>query len=262
MTFLLSKFVWGLAGPGVLLLLMVLLGFVLVHRAPRLSRAMLGLALLFMAALLLTPLGQWAIRPLEQRFPEPALPAHVDGIVVLGGASGYDSESPSGLFLNAAAERLTSFAALARRYPQARLVFSGGSGSVRDTDHREADFAVPFLESLGVPRSRLILERDSRNTWENAVYSHAEAQPKDGETWLLITSAWHMPRSVGCFRRAGWQVLPYPVDFRGHDPEWWGFDLPRQIDTLAVAEREWIGLVAYHWLRRSPEWFPKPQTAP
>ena len=105
-------------------------------------------------------------------------------------------------------------AALARRFPNARVVFSGGSANLISNDAREADFAGAIFESLGVDKSRLIMERESRNTQENAEFSKALVKPKEGERWVLVTSAFHMPRSVGLFRKAGFAVEPYPVDWR------------------------------------------------
>jgi len=143
---------------------------------------------------------------------------------------------------------LIAAAALAQRYPKARIVFSGGSASLISNDAREADFAGAVFESLGIAKSRLIMERRSRNTQENAEFSRALVAPKEGERWLLVTSAFHMPRSVGLFRKAGFAVEPYPVDWwvggRGDLLAFSNF----AIDGLArtdIAVREWIGLAAY-----------------
>lgn len=262
MSFVLSKIVWALVSPCALLALVLLLALLYHRRRPALSRGLVGLALLFIAALGLTPLAHSVIVPLELRFPQPELPAKVDGIVVLGGAIVLDDDQTGQPALNDAAERITSLVALARRYPEARLVYSGGSGLVRNQNQREADVAKPLFESMGIPPERVIYERDSRNTWENAVYSKKLADPKPGETWLLVTSAWHMPRSVGCFRKAGWTVLPYPVDYLDLRTQWAGFDTDEQLYALSTAEREWIGLLAYHLMGRTDTLFPAPQPSP
>jgi uncharacterized SAM-binding protein YcdF (DUF218 family) len=259
-SFVLSKLVWALLSPLSLLFLALLLALLLQRRRPALSRGLLALGLLFIAALGLTPLAHWAVLPLQQRFPIPAqLPARVDGIVVLGGAISPQNDQPGQTALNPPAERVTNFVILAQRYPDARLVYSGGSGEVRDQSMREADAAKPLLEALGIAPQRMIYERDSRNTWENALYSKKLADPKPGETWLLITSAWHMPRAVGCFRRAGWSgIVPYPVDFQDTQPEWGGFDADGHLYALGMAEKEWIGLLAYHLMGRTDALFPAP----
>jgi uncharacterized SAM-binding protein YcdF (DUF218 family) len=147
-----------------------------------------------------------------------------------------------------APDRIIAAAALAKRYPNARIVFSGGSANLISNDAREADFAGAVFESLGVAKSRLIMERRSRNTQENAEFSRALVAPKDGERWLLVTSAFHMPRSIGLFRKAGFAVEPYPVDWWiGGRGDLWAFSSVA-IDGLArtdIAVREWIGLAAY-----------------
>jgi uncharacterized SAM-binding protein YcdF (DUF218 family) len=260
MAFALSKILWALAAPGSLLFLLLCGAFWWHRSRPALSRGLLGVVLLAFVAVAMLPVTRWVASPLQQRFPLPGPLAKVDGIIVLGGAIELDETGnavqPG---LNEAAERVTAFATLARRFPDARLVYSSGSGSLRDQETREADLAKPLLQSLGVDPARTIYERDSRNTWENAVYSKKLASPKPGETWLLVTSAWHMPRAVGCFRRIGWDVVPYPVDYLGNGPAWAGFDGVNQLRFIGLAEKEWIGLLAYRLMDRSDVLFPAAQ---
>jgi len=257
--FILSKVLWGLAAPGSLLFLTLAGAWLWHRRRPALSRGLVGVALLALAAVALLPVAPWVIGPLEQRFPLPQLPAKVDGIIVLGGAIEPDpSGNPDLPVVNDAGERLLAFVALARRYPDARLIYSGGSGLLRDPNTREADLARPLLQSLGVDAARTIYERDSRNTWENAVNSKKLANPQPGETWLLVTSAWHMPRAAGCFRQAGWKVLPYPVDYLGNGPPWATMEVINQLHAISAAEREWIGLIAYRLMGRTDALLPGP----
>ncbi|MDR3415481.1 MAG: YdcF family protein [Nevskia sp.] len=260
MSFVVSKILWAMLAPGTLLALL-LLGALLWHRRrPGLSRGLLLAAILLVGTLGLMPLSHWVAAPLERRFPVTELPAHVDGIIVLGGAiSPEDSPGPQRPALNLAGERITGFVALARRYPDAKLVYSGGTGLLRHRQVREADLVRPLLESLGVDSSRVIFERESRNTWENALYSKKLADPRAGQTWLLVTSAWHMPRSVGCFRMAGWDVVPYPVNFIGDNQDWAAFETGVQLTRVGLAEKEWIGLLLYHVLGRTDAWFPAPR---
>ena len=260
MGFVLSKILWGLVAPGSLLFLLLCGAFLWHRRRPVLSRRLLGLAMLLLAVPALLPVASWLALPLEQRFPPPQLPARVDGIIVLGGAIGTE-QTGKGVrpALNDASERVTSFVALAQRYPAARLVYSGGSGLVRDQNTREADLAKPLLETLGVDSARVIYERDSRTTWENALYSKKLANPAPGETWLLVTSAWHMPRAVGCFRKVGWNVLPYPVNYLEGRQRWLNLDALGQLHFIALAEKEWIGLLVYRLTGRSDTLFPAAQ---
>jgi uncharacterized SAM-binding protein YcdF (DUF218 family) len=165
--------------------------------------------------------------------------------------------------LNEAAERLTVVADLARRYPNARILYSGGNGELIG-DEREAPFALRLLKTFGVAPDRILLEDRSRNTIENAVYSREVARPKPGERWLLVTSAYHMPRAIGVFRKVGFAVEPYPVDWRtrGAQDELRPFasvgDGLRRVDT---AVREWVGLAVYWLTGRSSELFPGPLPA-
>ena len=214
-----------------------------------------GRRLLVASAILLavcgfSPLGYLLLYPLESRFPPwDATQGAPDGIVVLGGSIDADLSVARGTAaVMAAAGRLVEAAALAHRYPNARVIFSGGSANLISADAREADYAAAIFESLGVPRERLTMERHSRNTQENAEFSKAIAAPKSGERWLLVTSAYHMPRSVGLFRKAGFAVEPYPVDWRtgkGTDILWFS---PRALEGLErtdIGVREWMGLAAY-----------------
>ena len=173
-------------------------------------------AIIALAAGLLTPLDAVILRPLEDRFPQPPadLPAPA-GIIVLGGAvETARSQARGQVFLDADAARMTTGVELARRYPEcaARLY-----RRLRPFPHEGPAEAISARElwlALGVPAGQMSFEAKSRNTWENAVFTRDLVKPKPGETWLLVTSAWHMPRSVGIFRRVGFPVVPYPVAYR------------------------------------------------
>jgi uncharacterized SAM-binding protein YcdF (DUF218 family) len=210
--------------------------------------AVASLALLAICAF--SPVGYMLLYPLEQRFPpwDSAL-GPPDGIIVLGGSIDPDLSVARGTaVVRSAPGRIVAAAALARHYPNARIVFSGGSSNLISNDAREADYAEAIFESLGIAKTRLILDRRSRNTFENAEFSKAIAVPKAGERWLLVTSAFHMPRSVGLFRKAGIAVEPYPVDWRVGGPDDFLAFSNLAVDGLGrtdLAVREWIGLVAY-----------------
>lgn len=259
MGFVLSKIAWALISPCALLFFALAAAWLWQRRRPALSRGLVGLCAVFLGVQLLCPVGSWVIAPLEHRFDRPD-PAKVDGIVVLGGAVETAESIPGDLSLNDAAERITTMVALARRYPGARLVYSGGSGLARHPGPGEAGEVKPLLEAMGLPDERVIYEDRSRNTWENAIYSKQLVQPKPGETWLLVTSAWHMPRAIGCFRSAGWPVVAYPVDYLSRNLRWANFDAPRQLYTISLAEKEWIGLLAYRLMGRTDALFPAPST--
>jgi uncharacterized SAM-binding protein YcdF (DUF218 family) len=219
MFFFTSKIVGFFAAPSNLVMSLGLLGLLLLPT--RFARGGWWLAagsLVVLATLGFSPIGNALIIPLEQRFPPwdaaRGGPAPI-GIIVLGGAISPDvSAARNDPALNEAAERMTAVPELARRYPDARILFSGGSGALIYDEGNEAEFALRLFESLGIPRARILLEDRSRNTVENALFSKAIAQPKPGERWLLVTSGYHLPRAVGIFRKVGFEVEPYPVDWR------------------------------------------------
>jgi len=163
--------------------------------------------------------------------------------------------------LNEAAERMTAMAELARRYPQARIVFSGGSGRLILDGVSEASLAARLFESFGIAKERITLEDKSRDTLENARFTRELVQPKPGERWLLVTSAHHMPRSIALFRAEGFPVEAYPVDYRTRG----AIDLLRFFSTVGdglrrtdTAAREWVGLLVYWLTGRTAELFPRP----
>jgi len=268
MAFVASKIFWFLFNPGNLLVLGLLsgylAGFTPWRRVRRLGQMVFKAALGAMLAVAVLPLGYWLMVPLEERFPAPAvLPQTVTGIVALGGAfhlrRSADRGSPQ---LNEFAERMIAFADLARRYPEARLVFAGGSGSLRDQDIRESDFAPDLMSVLGIDPGRVLFERESRNTYENAVFAKRVAKAVPGEVWLLVTSAFHMPRSMAVFRAAGWNVVPYPVDYQTSGPGHGGlgFSLTGGLRLLSLGLHEWVGLAAYRVLGWSATLYPAPES--
>jgi uncharacterized SAM-binding protein YcdF (DUF218 family) len=213
-------------------------------------------------ALLVLPVQQWAALPLEDRFPRPPPPAHVDGVVVLGGALemfiSADRHVPS---LNAAAERMTELVALARQYPDARIVFTGGYASLLSGGMAEAEVARQVVERLGVPPGRVLFESSARDTFDNATFSKALAHPQPGETWLLVTSALHMPRSVAIFRKAGWPILPWPVAYStplNFVAASLLTSVAQKAEVLDAAAHEWIGLLVYRLEGRTDTLLPSP----
>jgi len=266
MTFAVSKILWLLVQPSNLLLLLLVIGLaVWWRRGARWGRRLTIAAALAFAAFGLLPVGDALLYPLEARFPAPrALPAKVDGIIVLGGAVRSRLSAAWGQpVLNDRAERMTAALALARRYPKARVLFTGGIGRLSQSGPTEAVIARRFFLEQGLEPARLVLEDRSRNTFENAVLSQPLVKPVPGEVWLLVTSAYHMPRAVGIFRRAGWPVIAYPVDYQTtKNPfEDWRFDVAGNLAGLDLAARAWAGLIAYRLMGRTDALWPAPEAA-
>jgi len=265
MFFVLSKVLGFFALPSNFVISVALLGaLLLATRFRRLGWWLVIGGLAMLTVIGLSPLGNALILPLEQRFPQwDHARGAPDGIVVLGGAISPDVSAGRGVAtLNEAAERMTVAVELARRYPNMKIAFTGGTGALLFREGNEAEIALSLFESLGVARNRVILESKSRNTVENAVFTRDLVQPKPTERWLLVTSAYHMPRAIGIFRHANFPVEAYPVDFRtrGADdyarPFFSVGDGMRRTDT---ATREWVGLVVYWLTGQSSELLPGPE---
>jgi uncharacterized SAM-binding protein YcdF (DUF218 family) len=263
MFFVLSKTAAQLLVPSNLLLAVGLAGLVLL--ATRWRRLGKGLALASLVLFLVIgflPVGYTLNYILENRFPPwDASRGAPDGIIVLGGALDPRITRARGqAALYDSAERLTILAMLARDYPKARIVFTGGSDKLSANQPLESDYVMPLLESFGIARERITLERRARNTQENAAFSKALIEPKPGERWLLVTSAQHMPRAIGCFRRVGFPVEAYPVDWHTV-PRWrpsFNLGFASGVAGTDGAVHEWEGLAIYWLTGRTSEFLPGP----
>ncbi|RWM83425.1 MAG: YdcF family protein [Mesorhizobium sp.] len=263
MFYYLSKVFWLLVQPlnvAIILLLVSLLA-ALVGRK-KLFATGSWLAFLILALSTWTSLGALMLNPLEERFPRPPLPEKVDGIVVLGGGmEGAVNFVRGGYKLSASGDRMLAAAVLARHFPTAKVVISGGTIAMIGEGEGDAETAPRLFAAFGVTADRLILEKKSRNTYENAVFTRELVTLKPGETWLLVTSAFHMPRAKALFDKAGFTTIPWPVDYRTSGKEGIGLfrdDPFGSLQTASTAVREWIGLVAYWLLGRIDRLFPGP----
>lgn len=246
MLYVVSKVLQVVFDPGNLLLILLAIG---VWRLSA-SRGRKGLALVVLVlvagvAAAIEPLAALPLVPLESRFPVlHTLPGKVDGIILLGGAVDPERTAEYGqVALNRSAARVTEALRLAQHYPTARILLSGGIGGLLNEPTTEAVATAQLLTALGVAPSRLVIEDKSRTTHENAVFSKRIVDPKPGEVWILVTSADHMPRAVGCFRKVGWPVVADPVDFEA--AKRLHISLASGLDNVDMAAHEWLGLVGY-----------------
>jgi len=251
MFFVLSKCFWFVVEPGNFLVLLLVTGVIL--RAKTRHRK-LGLRIIWTAAtlfalILVFPLGSWLVKPLEDRFPHREWPSHVDGILVLGGGAVPEILVERGMPMSlTGSARVLAAADAARRYPNARLVFSGGSGQLIRSVGTEADVASVIFRQAGINANNVTFERRSANTWENIALSQKIVSPKPNETWILVTSAFHMPRAMGVAQRLGWKMIPWSSDYlTGTHYSGLGFpsSFSANLNILELAVHEWIGLVAY-----------------
>jgi uncharacterized SAM-binding protein YcdF (DUF218 family) len=264
MFFIASKVIFFCIQPSSLAFIALAIGIVLVGKHPKLGRRFLfiGLGIILLFGFL--PGGNLLVLPLEERFGSrmPPVPHEkITGIIFLGGfEDGSITDGRGELGLNEAAERLTETLRLARALPDAKVVFTGGSGSPFGGGGLGPEIRQFFID-VGIDANRITTENDSRNTYENAIFTKALLKPTPQDRWLLVTSAYHMPRSVGVFRKVGFDVIPYPVDFRTRSR----IGALRPFDSIAsglertdLAAKEWIGLLAYWLSGRSVALFPGP----
>lgn len=264
MFFYASKLFWTFATPSTFLTLVALAGVILLFRFRRAGTVLVCVGVVGLVAVGFGPFGRALLVPIENRFPvfvDDGRP--VDGVIVLGGAElSAITEARGQPGFQESGERIMALADLARRYPNARIVFTGGSGSLFPVGGvSESDVVRLALPQLGIDPARVIFEGKSRNTAENASFSRAMLDPKPGERWLLVTSAFHMPRAMGCFRVAGFPVVAYPVDFRTDGNPGWGrlfSSIAEGLGFIDLAVREWIGLVVYFATGRTDAVLPGP----
>ena len=261
--FLVSKIFWLVAQPLSLAFLSLLIGVLLIFARFRRSGgvfASLGLAVLFLT--LFTTAGSYFLQILENRFRRPAPePAELSCIIVLGGAfENVVIASRGGMEFNQAAERFVETLRLARAYPAARILVSGGDGSLSGLYEGDAQASEGFFKTFGIGADRLIREGESRTTFENALNTRDLLAKHRMERCALVTSAYHMPRSVGLFRANGIEVLPWPADYRTSGKVRLGFDFTQpslNAQLATTAAKEWTGLLAYYLLGRTQTLLPR-----
>ncbi len=242
-----SKIGWYIVAPSHLLIWSLVAAAILLIRGRRAGKVLTVLCAALFLLVLFFPIGNLALQPLEDEYPRPPWPERVDGILVLGeGLNGeiYASRGVAGL--GPESDSLVALRILAERYPAARIIFSGGSGELAGSRVPEAQIAEDILRGMGLPASRIAVESASRNTWENIELSRAIAKPAPGETWLMLASAFHMPRAMAVARSLDWPLVPWPSTYLTSEtmmepPVSLGANLAR----LDLAAHEWVGLLVY-----------------
>jgi len=265
---------WSLASPSQLLFAITIVGTLLLlftgrgdgpsSRAARIGRTLTvtgGLGLLLFGLL---PVSHYLVHPLETRFPIPQLPARVTGIILVSGSERPAASDEYGEpQVGGHGSRYITVLRLAARYPEARVVYSGGSRTEEGKGPlgTQTGVAAEILGSIGLDPARVTVDEQARDTCGNASGTRAHVQPQPGETWVVVTSAMHMPRTVACFRAAGWsEVIPYPTDHKVVIGPWGAgtFQVADNLSLLDAGAHEWVGLVYYRLTGRTDEWFPGP----
>lgn len=256
-----SKILWALIQPLNFLFLLMALGLLLSLKWEKAGIRLLILSVSLFLLLGFLPIGHSMMVYLETRYERPAkLPKEVEGIILLGGAVNAELSIVHKYPVTYnSAERLSDAIQLSRKYPVAEFVVSGGSGHFGRPDAKETPFVSLYLRQLRVSNPWVIYEDKSRNTYENALFSDALVLPNKGERWILITSAFHMPRAVAAFDKVGWEVIPYPTDHRTSGRHEWfpeGFSLLENYEHLDIALREFVGIAVYYLTGKSTLFWP------
>lgn len=249
--FVISKILSFLAQPLAWILGLLVVGLLLRQHRPRVAHRLVGVAT---ALLLLTgwePLPDFFIRHLEGQYaevpPQADLRSYV-GVVVLGGATekGRTQQAHLQPLFNDAAERMTAPVIMLRHNPHLRLLYTGGEGALLGSGPPEAERSRIFFTSMGLSGPQVQYESGSRTTYENAVLTARMPGVDITQRWLLVTSAWHMPRSMATFVKAGWNVTAYPVDFRtGTSTTWTDYSLAGGANRWDLVLHELLGWLAY-----------------
>ncbi len=263
MTYYASKIFWLAAQPLSLALLLVVFGLLAgLLRWKRMRTAANIFAAVLLFVTLFTSTGSVLLQVLEDRIPRADLPAGGPGCVIMlgGGVEAEVIAARGGFEMNQAGDRFIETLRLAREFPAARILISGGDGSFSGSYEGDAAVATRFFEAFGVPADRLIRETESRTTFENVENTKALLAANGLDRCLLVTSAFHMPRSVGLFRKLDIDVSPWPTDFRTTGQAGLAFDFSQpstNSQLMTTALREWTGLLAYYLAGRTHALFPQ-----
>jgi uncharacterized SAM-binding protein YcdF (DUF218 family) len=267
MFFIISKILGFMLDPFNLLTLLLLLGTAVLFKKSVKGKKIiyLGAALLLICGLDYVP--RYSISILENRISSAKIPDEIDGIIVLAGMVDMKSSREGLVELTSSADRIINGVILANIYTKAKLIIAGGSGSlIQEEGLKEADYLKRLSIALGIKEQRIVVERESRNTYEHTE-KLARLISKDGN-WVLVTSASHMPRAFGCFRKAGFHVLPYPVDYQNRLNKYaWSnksifWPATNNFEKLNSALHEWVGLISYRLSGYTDSFFPKVITVP
>lgn len=255
-SFWLGKILWAVFSPAHLIVILFIISFFLKSNA--IKSFLRGLTALFFLIALLFPIGDWALLPLETCSPDQGMPMRVDGVMVLGGAVNTNlSNARNAIAFNDSAERVFALLKLLKQYPSAQFLYTGGSGSLKQNGLGEAEYVKQYLDEMGMRPQSMIFQSQTRNTYEDALMNKEVFGKTPKQNWLLVTSAFHMPRSFGLLQKMGQKsetaFYPYVVDYKtsGKFKFEMRMDLPQTLLKLDTAAHEYVGLLFNLLLKRS-----------
>jgi len=249
---------------GILLILATLLS--LFQRTRKLSFKIFMAQAIVILLVTVLPVGEWLEHHLEMRFPtQTDVSSDIVGVITLAGSIDIETYKESGLTeFESSSDRILEMIRMSKMYPNLPIIYTGGDGALMSSGVSEADIVAAWMVQAELAKPNIKFETSSRNTFENAVFSRALVKQQwptllNGK-WLLITSARHMPRAVGTFHKAGWNIEPWPVDYEtANGILLTSLNVSRSISSMSRALKEWVGLTAYYWTDRTSEWFPAPE---
>jgi uncharacterized SAM-binding protein YcdF (DUF218 family) len=251
-----SQIVKFLIEPFNLLVILLLLVYgLLVFNKLFLAKNIIISLLIIIGLISFSPFANWLLWTLEEKYPPYEDSMDIDGIIVLSGAEkAFNSLIWNQPVLNSASERDFAFIALSKKYRNAKLVFTGGNSSLDKKEYQPSDVARQLFSMHGVDVSRVFFENESRNTWESILNTRKMIKLEKDENWVVITSAWHMERTMKFLCKAGWKnVIPYPVDYRSVPLTYWkaGWSFSGNMIKIKLAVKEWLGLYFYQLTGRA-----------
>jgi len=256
----LSRIFGGISDPATLLAFVVLAaGVAALTRRWALTGLLQSISVLFVLLFGILPAANWLALPLESRFPaNPELPSDVAGIIALGGTERVEQSAVWGQPTLSDPAPIVTLVSLGRKYPEAKLVFTGGLHAT-GSNLGESDVVRGFVKELGADSASILYEDRAQNTHENAVFTYELVHPKPGEHWILICQAIGMPRAVGAFRRAGWDIIPFPAGYLSGSKQATAlsFDLLGGLSLARFAAHEWVGLIVYRLMGYTDQVFPR-----
>jgi uncharacterized SAM-binding protein YcdF (DUF218 family) len=220
---------------------------------------------LIFAAILLVWLGgntfvsSAVVRSLEWQYLPPAKMPDADAIVILGGGTLPAQYPRPTVELDGAGDRVLYGARLYREGHAPLVVVTGGLLPWSSAEGSGAAEMRDLLVFMGVPAEAILLETQSANTYENAVFTREILEPQGVRRIILVTSAMHMPRAAAIFEKQGFEVTPAPTDylvtrapaapFRQSWPQWVFalFPTPQNMLELTLAVKEYAGIWVYGW---------------
>ena len=226
--------------------LLVLLVLALRARHPR--RWLLAAVVLFLVTTNPFVVNELLLAWERPPVPLAAMPCRADAAVLLTGITQVAKSPHDRVYLGAGADRFTSALWLYRAGRVRRIIVSGGSGAVQATAHTEADDLTTLLRLAGVPNAAIIREGKSRNTRENALFTKRLLTPEQ-DTLILVTSAFHQRRALGCFAKAGLHPISFPAGYRSNDrslaPDAWLVPSAEAMANFGLLTHEVVGWLIY-----------------